>query len=168
MNKPTVVERVLELAERVISENASDKEIAELESLMVDEPELRRVYLRYALLHGQLALTTDGLPETGLHPLSSRKSLSQDVLSPPRPASERGGRGVRGESFEIGSKSLVLSRSLPTASHRGWLFVVTSLAATILLVVSARLYLASSRKTPAVFRRTDQNSRATIWRRAMS
>jgi hypothetical protein len=43
MNKPTVAERVLELAEQVLAETASDKEIAELESLMVAEPELRRV-----------------------------------------------------------------------------------------------------------------------------
>jgi hypothetical protein len=145
MNKPSVAERVLELAEQVLAETASDKEIAELESLMVDEPELRRVYLRYALLHSQLALTTAGLPETGLHPLSSTKSLSQDVLSPPRPASGRGGRGVRGESFEIGSKSLVQSKLHPAVAPRGWLVLVTALAATILLVVSAGIYFAGSR-----------------------
>jgi len=33
MNKPTVAERVLELAEQVLSEAASDDKIAELESL---------------------------------------------------------------------------------------------------------------------------------------
>ncbi len=71
MNTPAGAERVIELAEQVLAETASDKEIAELESLMADEPELRRIYLRYALVHGQLALTTAGLPETGLHPLSS-------------------------------------------------------------------------------------------------
>jgi hypothetical protein len=114
MNNQTVAERVLELAELVIAETASVNEIAELESLMVDEPELRRVYLRYALLHGQLALTTDGLPETALHPLSS-------------------------------SASLVPSRLHSTADHRSWLIVVTTLAATILLVVSAGIYLAGSR-----------------------
>jgi hypothetical protein len=43
MNKPTVAERVLELAEQVLAETAADNEIAELESLMVAEPELRRV-----------------------------------------------------------------------------------------------------------------------------
>jgi len=114
MNKLTVAERVLELAEYVLAETASDNEIAELESLMVDKPELRRVYLRYALLHGQLALTTAGLPETGLHPLST-------------------------------SESLVLSKLQPAAGHRSWLFVVTSLAATILLAVSAGIYFAGSR-----------------------
>ena len=82
MNKPTVAERVLELAEHVLAETASDKEIAELESLMVAEPELRRVYLRYALIHGQLALTTAGLPETGLHPLPPSESLVPSKLQP--------------------------------------------------------------------------------------
>jgi hypothetical protein len=144
MNKPTVAERVLELAEQVLAETASDKEIAELESLMVAEPELRRVYLRYTLLHGQLALTTAILPEAGLRPLSSRKSLSLDVLPPPRPASGRGGRGVRGESLEIGSKTLVRPKLHSPAGHRSSIIVATSLAATILLVASAGVYLAGS------------------------
>ena len=113
LNQPTVAERVLELAEQVLAETASDDEIAELESLMVAEPELRRVYLRYALLHGQLALTTAGLPETTLHPLSS-------------------------------SESPALSKLQPAAGHRSWLIVVTTLAATILLVVSAGIYFAGS------------------------
>jgi ferric-dicitrate binding protein FerR (iron transport regulator) len=115
MNKPTAAERVLELAEQVLAETASDNEIAELESLMVAEPELRRVYLRYALLHGQLALTTAGLPETGLRPLSSRESL-------------------------------VLSKLQPAAGHRSWLVLVTALAATILLAVSAGVYFAGSKE----------------------
>lgn len=82
MNMPTVAERVLELAELVLAETASDKEFAELESLMVAEPELRRVYLRYALIHGQLALTSAGLPETGLHPLAPSESLVPSKLQP--------------------------------------------------------------------------------------
>ena len=114
MNKPTGAERVIELAEHVLAETASEKETAELESLMADEPELRRLYLRYALVHGQLALTIAGLPETGLHPLSS-------------------------------SDSLVPSGSLQASAHRNWLFVVTSVAAAAILVVSAGLYFASSR-----------------------
>ena len=114
MNKPTIEERVLELAEHVLAETASDKEIDELESLMVAKPELRRVYLRYALLHGQLALTTAGLPETGLRPLSS-------------------------------SEPLVPSRLHSAAGHRSWLIVATTLAATILLAVSAGIYFAGSR-----------------------
>jgi len=114
MNQPNVAERVLELAEQVLAETASDTEIAELESLMVAEPEHRRVYLRYALLHGQLALTTAGLPETGLRPLSSRESL-------------------------------VPSRLYSSAGHRSWLIMVTTLAATILLAVSAGIYFAGSR-----------------------
>ena len=114
MNKPTIEERVLELAEHVLAETASDKEIDELESLMVAKPELRRVYLRYALLHGQLALTTAGLPETGMRPLSS-------------------------------SEPLVPSRLHSAAGHRSWLIVATTLAATILLAVSAGIYFAGSR-----------------------
>jgi hypothetical protein len=111
MNQPTVAERVLELAEQVLAETASENEIAELESLMVNDQELRRVYLRYALLHGQLALTTAGLPETGLHLLSSNASLMPSMLQ-------------------------------PAAGHRNWLTVVTTLAATILLIVSAGIYFA--------------------------
>ncbi len=38
MNKPAGAERVIELAEQVLAETASHKEIAELESLMADEP----------------------------------------------------------------------------------------------------------------------------------
>ena len=114
MNKPAGAERVIELAEQLLAETASDKEIAELESLMADEPELRRIYLRYALVHGQLALTTAGLPETGLHPLSS-------------------------------SDSLVPSKSLQSPAQRSWLYVVTSVAAAVLLVVSAGIYFAGSR-----------------------
>jgi hypothetical protein len=67
VNKPAGAERVIELAEHVLTETAFENEIAELESLMVDEPELRRVYLRYTLLHGQLALTN--LPEPKPMPL---------------------------------------------------------------------------------------------------
>lgn len=114
MNQPTVAERVLGLAEQVLAETASDNEIAELESLMVAEPELRRVYLRYALLHGQLALTTAGLPETGLRPLSTSESLVPSMLQ-------------------------------PASAPRSWLFMVTALAATILLAVSAGIYFAGSR-----------------------
>ena len=114
MNKPAGAERVIELAEHVLAETAADNEIAELESLMVADPALRRVYLRYALLHGQLALTTAGLPETGLHPLSSSDSLGP-------------------------------SKSLPAPAQRSWLFVVTSVAAAVLLVVSAGIYFAGSR-----------------------
>lgn len=114
MNHPTAAERVLELAEHVLAETASDKEIAELESLMVDEPELRRVYLRYALLHGQLALTTAGLPEAGLHPLATSESFVPSMLQ-------------------------------LAAGHRSWLIVIATLAATILLAISAGIYVAGSR-----------------------
>jgi hypothetical protein len=54
-------ERVLELAEHVFLEAASLEEMAELESLLSAAPELRRIYLRYALLQSQLAFTTASL-----------------------------------------------------------------------------------------------------------
>lgn len=84
MNMPAGAQRVIELAEQVLTETATDQEIAELESLMVAEPELRRIYLRYAFVHGQLALTKAGLPDVGSQPLSSTGSLvtSSSMQSP--------------------------------------------------------------------------------------
>jgi hypothetical protein len=64
MSVSAEAERVLALTEQLLTETASLEELAELESLMTREPELRRLYLRYAMVHGQLALTTHGLPKT--------------------------------------------------------------------------------------------------------
>lgn len=117
MNMPAGAERVIELAEQVLTETASDPEIAELESLMVAKPELRRIYLRYALVHGQLALTTAGLPEVGVQLFSSNGSL-------------------------------VPAKSVQSPAQGSWLFVVTSVAAAMLLVVSAGIYFSGSTDNP--------------------
>lgn len=47
--------RVLELAEQVFLEVVSPEEMAELETLLSTAPELRKIYLRYALIQSQLA-----------------------------------------------------------------------------------------------------------------
>jgi len=117
MNMPAGAQRVIELAEQVLTETASDQEIAELESMMVDQPELRRIYLRYALVHGQLALTTVGLPEVGMQPFSLNGSL-------------------------------VPLKAVHSPAQGSWLFVVTSVAAAVLLAVSAGIYFAGSTDNP--------------------
>ena len=117
MKMPAGAERVIELAEQILAETASDKEIAELESLMTDQPELRRLYLRYVMVHGQLALTTAGLPETALPHLS---------LSGSRHA----------------------SKTRQAHAMRSQLFVLTGVAAAVLLVLSAGIYFAGSTDNP--------------------
>lgn len=114
---PADAERVIELADRILTDTVSNEEFAELESLMADQPELRRVYLRYALVHGQLALSTAGLPETDrLHP-----SLS--------------GSG--------GPSKTRQASALPVR-----LLVATTVAAALLLVVSAGIHIAGFMEDP--------------------
>ena len=73
--------RVLELAEKVFVETASDEELAELESLILEATELRRIYLRYALVHSQLAFTNASLNGVSLPQLRIGKSTSSYQLS---------------------------------------------------------------------------------------
>ena len=81
MKMPNSVELVFELAEQHIAGTASAEQIAELEALLSNQPELRRVYLRYLLVHGQLALTSEGLP--AFTPATSFPTLSPVSLDTP-------------------------------------------------------------------------------------
>lgn len=132
MSVSVKAERVLELAEKLLTETASLEELAELESLMTREPELRRLYLRYAIVHGQLALTSPGLPET----LPSHRSLQDSHVDR---------SGIRQNS---------LSRHPPelheNASHSSnYRNVLITIAATVaLLLVSAGIYFVGSTDNP--------------------
>lgn len=106
--------RVLELADSLIEQTASSDEIAELETLMSNDPNRRRLFLRYMMVHGQLALTTEGLPQTGLTPPPDVASL----ISDPRATSESTSQS--GETFTFDNR---------------WLIPV-AVAATLLVVVT--------------------------------
>ncbi len=54
-------QRVLELADKIFSNHNSSEDMTELESLLSASSHLRRIYLQYALVHSQLALTATGL-----------------------------------------------------------------------------------------------------------
>ncbi|MHC4878995.1 MAG: LamG-like jellyroll fold domain-containing protein [Planctomycetota bacterium] len=127
--------RVLELVEKFLNETASGKEMTELESLMTSEPELRRVYLRYAMVHAQLALTTTGLPEIAAPEVSlwdthdDRSGIRQNSLSPRR-------TDLNGSSGE-------LHFDTGRSSNRNT-FLITVVAAAALVLVSVGIYFVGS------------------------
>ena len=57
----SAAERVIDLADKIFSNYGSSEDIAELESLLLATPELRKIYLRYVMIHSQLAVSTSGL-----------------------------------------------------------------------------------------------------------
>lgn len=73
-------QRVLELADKIFSNHNSSEDMTELESLLSASPHLRRIYLQYALVHSQLALTATGL--SGNIPLNQHTvSLSSSLAT---------------------------------------------------------------------------------------
>jgi hypothetical protein len=112
---PSDTHQVIELAELVLMEAASAQNISELESLIANDHELRRVYLRYVLVHGQLALTSIGLPEMGASHQASREYLA------PSP-----------------------SPSLSMSTHPYRILRWTAIAATVLWMVFVGIYLVGS------------------------
>jgi len=57
----SAAERVIDLADKIFSNHGSSEDIAELETLLLATPELRKIYLRYVMIHSQLAVSTSGL-----------------------------------------------------------------------------------------------------------
>ncbi len=56
-------DRLFDLADKVFDDAARADDVARLESLLKNDPASRRDYLRYAFVHGQLAITTPALPQ---------------------------------------------------------------------------------------------------------
>lgn len=74
-------DRLFNLTDKLFDESSNSHEVDQLEELLTSNPELKRDYLRYALLHGQLAMTTPALPAANLSP-SDHNITSTQVIPP--------------------------------------------------------------------------------------
>ncbi len=77
----------LKLADRVFDGTASADEMQQLETRLGSSPEIRKAYLRYAILNGQLALTDSALSTVAAAPLeldSTTFSASRSPLAGPQ------------------------------------------------------------------------------------
>ncbi|CAD74856.1 MAG TPA: LamG domain-containing protein [Rhodopirellula baltica] len=61
-SSPPNRQRILDLADKQIDCTANEAEMAELESILIQNSDAQRTYLRYMLVHGQLASTNPAIP----------------------------------------------------------------------------------------------------------
>lgn len=88
------LEGLYDLASEVIDGAASAARQVELEEWLRRDAAARRAYLRFALLHAELRLTTGVLKATGRSPLSADGDSGDEEASPAERSSIRQGRGL--------------------------------------------------------------------------
>lgn len=120
-------ERLLEIADAVFDGTAAAEEVAQLEKMLRNDADARAVYLRFALVHGQLATTVPALAcfEPGLPESVSGAQRNGDGAPPrpdPAPASyQRSGRLRRFAALAVAlAAAMLVAASLwpgPTKRH---------------------------------------------------